>query len=367
MSNLILDSLEIRNFRAFRRLRIERLARVNLIVGHNNIGKTCLLEALGLYYQPTPSLLWEMLETRKEGQRPTLDSEVAIEDQIAAIKNLFYGRQDIHHQSERIQIGSLDPSVDKLVVKVEFYREEIDNLGRSRLHAIDPAAFATVANPVPVLTLQRGPHRQVAYRFRDIWILRATRRSNCLFIPTSGMDAWRLANLWDDVVRTELEKDVLHALQIIAPDVESLTLLGGQEMMSELTPLVKLRGLDRPILLSSMGEGMNRIFAIALALVNVRGGMLLVDEIESSLHHSVHTGMWKLVFQVAQRLNVQVFTTTHSWDCIKGFQQAAHEAGTHEGMLISLRQKPANPGEVAAILFNERRLGVVTRDEIEVR
>ena len=52
MSNsLILNSLEIRNFRCFRYLRIERLSRVNLIVGENNIGKTSLLEALWLAAQ----------------------------------------------------------------------------------------------------------------------------------------------------------------------------------------------------------------------------------------------------------------------------------------------------------------------------
>jgi hypothetical protein len=48
-NSLILDSLEIRRFRAFRSLRIERLAQVNLIVGKNNEGKTSLLEALWLY------------------------------------------------------------------------------------------------------------------------------------------------------------------------------------------------------------------------------------------------------------------------------------------------------------------------------
>ena len=48
MSSLILDSLKIKNFRAFRHLQIERLGRVNLIVGQNNVGKTCLLDALWL-------------------------------------------------------------------------------------------------------------------------------------------------------------------------------------------------------------------------------------------------------------------------------------------------------------------------------
>jgi AAA15 family ATPase/GTPase len=44
--DLILNSLEIRRFRCFRELRIERLGRVNLIVGKNHVGKSALLEAL---------------------------------------------------------------------------------------------------------------------------------------------------------------------------------------------------------------------------------------------------------------------------------------------------------------------------------
>src|SRR5436309_13909396 len=46
MGNLILNSLEIRNFRGFQDLKIERLGRVNLLVGKNNVGKTSLLEAI---------------------------------------------------------------------------------------------------------------------------------------------------------------------------------------------------------------------------------------------------------------------------------------------------------------------------------
>jgi predicted ATPase len=53
MSNqLILPSLAIRQFRIFRKLEIERLGRVNLIVGKNNVGKTSVLEALTLYANP---------------------------------------------------------------------------------------------------------------------------------------------------------------------------------------------------------------------------------------------------------------------------------------------------------------------------
>ena len=45
---LVLPNLEIRGFRGFRKLEVEPLGRVNLIVGRNNVGKTSVLEALRL-------------------------------------------------------------------------------------------------------------------------------------------------------------------------------------------------------------------------------------------------------------------------------------------------------------------------------
>ena len=49
MGNIILNSPEINSFRAFEHLQIERLGRVNLVAGKNNVGKTSLLEAIQLY------------------------------------------------------------------------------------------------------------------------------------------------------------------------------------------------------------------------------------------------------------------------------------------------------------------------------
>src|SRR5947209_2225527 len=93
MAALILNSLEINNFRGFRHLQIERLGRVNLIVGKNNVGKTSLLEALQLYASraSSPTFIWEMLSTRNEIRRPFVN----VEDMLATLKYLFYGRKEI--------------------------------------------------------------------------------------------------------------------------------------------------------------------------------------------------------------------------------------------------------------------------------
>ena len=45
----MLDSFYIRNFRLFNELKVERTGRFNLIVGLNNSGKSCFLEAVHIY------------------------------------------------------------------------------------------------------------------------------------------------------------------------------------------------------------------------------------------------------------------------------------------------------------------------------
>jgi len=73
MGNLILNSLKIRNFRGFRHLLVERLERVNLIVGKNNVGKSNLLEALQTYARgaSTPAIISEIMKTDSETRQPS--------------------------------------------------------------------------------------------------------------------------------------------------------------------------------------------------------------------------------------------------------------------------------------------------------
>src|SRR5437868_6617271 len=129
-------------------------------------------------------------------------------------------------------------------------------------------------------------------------------------------------------------------------------------------PTVKIAGIDEPLPLRSLGDGMQRMLGIALALVNTRDGMLLIDEIENGIHYSAQLDLWRLIFRLAHRLNVQVFATTHSWDCIEAFQKAAQENEKEEGVLIRLSSRK---GEIGVTLFDEEELGIATREQIEVR
>ena len=65
------------------------------------------------------------------------------------------------------------------------------------------------------------------------------------------------------------------------------------------------------------------MLGLALALANVRGGILLVDEIDTGLHYTVMEDMWRMVHERAAALSVQVFATTHSRDCYESLTSIA--------------------------------------------
>src|SRR5207245_797926 len=81
--------------------------------------------------------------------------------------------------------------------------------------------------------------------------------------------------------------------------------------------IVKSRAYEQPIPIGSFGDGMWRLLAIAIAISQCKGGVLLVDEIDTGLHYTVLPAMWRLIMESAHDLDVQVFATTHSSDCIE--------------------------------------------------
>lgn len=108
---------------------------------------------------------------------------------------------------------------------------------------------------------------------------------------------------------------------------------------------------------------MNRIFEMTLGLVNSKNGIFLIDEIENGVHYSVQSKLWSFIFQIAARMQIQVFATTHSWDCIEAFQKAA-SAHPAQGALIRLYDQE---GKISAHTFDEHQLEILTRESIEVR
>ena len=168
--------------------------------------------------------------------------------------------------------------------------------------------------------------------------------------------------MWDKIVLTDKEDQVVNALQIIEPRIQRLAFI---ERNGERVALVRLEGGTEAVELQSMGDGINRILSIALAAVNVADGYLLIDEFENGLHYSVQEQLWRVLFQMAKELNIQLFVTTHSSDCINSFETILNEQVSISGKLFRLER--SRNGNVRPISYNKEELQIATDNDIETR
>lgn len=365
MGDLLLNNLEVRSFRGFRHLKIEHVGRVNLIVGKNNVGKSALLEALRLYASKgSPRIILELIGVYDEN-KPS--GRFISQERLVALKYLFYGRQDIKSLLEAVQIGPIDSEAEKLTINIGWYAQEAGANGEK---VFRPALFEEydLADKVaPYLDVWIGG-RNFVYSLSRVSPVPSFvpdhKQSFGIFSGPDGLSKREIGRLWDNIALTDMEQEILSALRIIAPGVAGLNLIEDSTASRDRIPIVKVHNVAEPIPLGNLGDGMQRMLGIALALVNAKDGMLLIDEIENGLHYSVLPSLWQMIFQLARRLHVQVFATSHSRDCIEAFQQISVEDTQTEGMLIRLESKK---DEIVATLFDERELGIATSEQIEVR
>lgn len=102
---------------------------------------------------------------------------------------------------------------------------------------------------------------------------------------------------------------------------------------------------------------------MAISITRCRGGVLLVDEIDTGLHHTVMADMWRLVLGAARDLGVQVFATTHSRDCVESLAVAC--SSTPFGTPVTLQRIEA--GKQRSVPYSENEILTAAERGMEVR
>lgn len=406
----MLKSLAIKNFRLLEDFQVTKLGRINLIVGKNNSGKSSVLEALRIYAgNAQRGLLEEIAAVHdekfriRESDRSDLVQQSLFLEQQFPFEDFFTGRQ--FPQSEGVGI-----SIGEIVVNANLFGEIGGNANSLRiehgfLHETEEIITNEVAGSIETSTRTRrqritrtsaenvetGIVRQALFvgkgdRLSPIMLDSSSPRFrvppadasgtlSCSVIPTQFISIDELADEWDKIVFTEHEKVVKQALQIISSDFENLTFVRNDESSPALrrelrrSAKVKMSGTPRPVPLNSLGDGILRVLQLVLKVFPAKDGFLLIDEFENGLHFSVQEKVWALLFELAQKLNIQIFATTHSWDCIESFAKAAIARQDIEGVLFRVGKsvRDSDRGRVIATVFDEQALYNITQTDVEVR
>ena len=367
---LHLPSLGVMGFRGIKKLSIPRLGRVTLLAGKNGVGKTTVLDAVRVYAsRARQAALSELLMSREEitvrtdedGDRlPMFDGSA-----------LFHGRDT--SADACLSIGPLG-DVDRLRIEVASLSGEPDSMLEALLvksrgggTRVMKATFGDSEELLPP-----GP----PVFPRELKQLLAVGGSemppeiSCESLGPGLPGSNDIARLWDRVTLTDDEDRVIRAVNLASgEEAARVAVVGdgggqGEQGSHGRRVVVRLKGHRHPVPIKSLGDGAVRLLGVAVALANSRDGFLLIDEAENGIHHALQRDFWRMVLQTAQDNNVQVLATTHGWDCVRGFAQAATELDAVEGVLVRLERKG---DRIHAVEYPEDELIIAAQDGIEVR
>lgn len=377
----MIRELKVENFRAFRELSLTGLGRVNLLVGANNSGKTSVLEAIAfLASGGDPRALHSSLARRREH---TIVEPAARRTQGDAVdvRHLFFGRNIGDEAS--LKISAVGGDGANLQFRVSTPRVPEDSLSAWREAVAQRAPRPRQRSDQMVLDLDRADRTPRYLRVEssvsapidapllpnggltseNAGLAGGEPERPVAFLATSGIDDDELAGFYEKVVLTPEELSVVAALKEVETDIARLATrqmdsFGGRGFV------VGMEGASEPVPLGSLGDGVHRMLAIALSLVTARGGYLLVDEIDLGLHHTVMRKMWTLVFETAKRLDVTVFATAHSYDCVHALAAITRPDVWATGEVSLVRIERGNP---QGVHFDEAEISRLAEWQIEAR
>lgn len=328
----MIESLHIAGFKLFRDLTLPKLGPLNLFVGENNTGKSCLLEAIGMYAGRSP--VTDILQTAslrsQEALRPW-EADGSNEEGTPLRHPIFdlFLRKGSPPNAEVFpilieRIGDPTP----LRVSLQWYDIIVDEDGIRRYVPALPG-HVTVDHLELALQVFRGDkqvalitRRQLPLRPRTLDTDRLPNEGALVVshLPAIGFSEEKAASLWDALIQGPGQELVLDWLRMLNPHIEALDYIAGRYRTR--VALLKVEGEGR-IPLGSMGDGLRRMFHIGLAMATASNGILLIDEFENGLHWRVQRELWATLGKAASEFKVQIFATTHSRDCIDGFVAAS--------------------------------------------
>jgi hypothetical protein len=303
----MIDKLEIENFRGFASLKLAGFKRVNLVVGENNAGKTSLLEAILLLCDT------DKIDNLPAQFRPSQGNS-----------DLRYFRWLLRDGAQE-QAGNLQCSIAGKTNLVLF-RGPSPSGSEYTPRGFSGQRFNPVNNSNLIKSLK-------------VSRLDGSRVLTCRNISVfqQQYDHRSLVTLVGKAQRKSGGEETLqNLLAKVDPRIKKIRVDPGTDANGDGNQVIVDIGLSELIPLTQTGQGINRLMSILADIIGESPDVLLIDEIENGLHHSIQEQIWTGLAEAAEKLNVQIFATTHSDECLRAANAAFESRPNYDFSVIQL-------------------------------
>ncbi len=326
----------VTKYRKLNNIKVNNLKRVNIFAGGNNMGKTSILEACYLLSQLNDMPAFIELERFRGKFHSKFHSKWIDKNFVGAIE----------------LSGTFNESNASLAIRKESSEENIERTGYLDTLFLDAQIGTQVLSSYVHLFSTKDPD----YRYNQTRILcQAAFTSPYRHNEKILQAAHKLA-----IENRYFEQVIAFIREHLDSNIQKIDLVSDEgEYRFKVTSSI----MELPLDLTKYGEGLQRIFEIALLMGYCRNGILCIDEIDSAIHKSLLIKFTEFLQRTADDFNVQVFLSTHSKECIDAFV----ENGYSDDDLMAYALSEENGTIVCKFLDGNKLKQLVESMDIDIR
>ena len=314
MANI--NSIEINQFRGIRQLTISNFSKINLIVGDNNSGKTTFLEAVQLLFAKSQlssvkniikqrtvlnvsessfyTSFIKMFNVNQESE--LLDFDIYAVSNNGPIRFEMRGRERTISGEEALQMSTMS-----LGQKAHYKKES----------TVIPETAKLFSGSIISQNGKKPIEKDIHFTSLDNVSVGPVIKREVQYIPSFGHLRYDLLKNFVD--NPEYKKLAISILKQFDDSIVDICYTKADDGCF-LESIITADGINMPF--SVYGDGVKKILYILNKLFDATDSILLIDEIETGLHKKYYDRLFPVVFELAKKLNVQLFIATHSMEAI---------------------------------------------------
>lgn len=306
--------MEIKNYKAADYLKVENLTNINFFVGKNNCGKTSLLEAIFLNFQPTNSeILVRVISFAIRRIKLTIGNldwffhKMDTKNDIE-IKSIYDGKE----MYLKIKPKFPEKSNFKIVENDNIMNEKyINNQQEEMLGLNFEVKFDSEKSVKFDLTISSNGNEIRSGVVPDYPSYMG------LFVPSNN-ENFNNTSIVTEIRILKKEQELNKYLGIFDENILSVEVINGEVMLD-------IKDMPKRISINTMGEGFKKYLSIISACIVSKFQYICIDEIENGLHFESMEKLIKAVIEFCKEVNIQFFISTHSYEFLKILSNIAIE------------------------------------------
>ncbi len=357
------NQLKIENFRGISKLVLDQIKQVNLIVGKNNTGKTSILEAIFLISGiANPQLPFNINTTR--GLNYLTDK-----DEIFLIYHKLNHKVPVRIKAEQSE------QIRELKIKPHFINNEGETIATIEKDFLEKNLLNTVLGNQPsngydyeisiTKNKKTETYKALIYPQGILFQQQIPRgykeTTQCTYVNPSNILLQLPQSLNEIIINKKIDK-IISTLNKIDSQIKGISVGTNGLIYCDI-------GLDKLIPINVMGDGIKRILSIITTIHLSKNSIVIIDEIENGFHPETLQILWRAVFTSAKESNVQIFSTTHSYECIEAFKDACNYDKYPQDKDIAklFRIERNTENEFKIVNYDEEMIKTATEMNWEVR